>query len=190
MVTTHLTSRLRRRALAWTVAATTAVAAASAWACPGPGGDAGAWPRMGPIGAIAHADGAQLELWLQRFGERLQLQPAQRDQIRRLVQSAAADLKPLREQGQQLRDERQRLWRQATLDEAAIAALRQREMAWHAQWRERVDQVMLDIARVLTPEQRQQLATRLAERPAHHGHHGDKRPRHRQGDAPPPPPPQ
>lgn len=126
---------------------------------------------MGPVLAGPLADDpARLELWLDRMAQRLQLQPSQRDDIRRIVQGAAQDLRPLRDEARALHEERQRLWAQPALDEAAIQTHRQRSQAVHERLSARAQQAMLEAARVLTPEQRQRLAQGMDRRGAHrHG---------------------
>ncbi|MCX7663419.1 MAG: Spy/CpxP family protein refolding chaperone [Tepidimonas fonticaldi] len=126
---------------------------------------------MGPVLAGPLADDpARLDRWLDRMAQHLQLQPAQRDDIRRIAQAAAQDLRPLRDEARALHDERRRLWAQPTLDEAAIEALRQRALALHERLSARMQQAMLEAARVLTPEQRQRLAQGMDRRGAHrHG---------------------
>ena len=125
----------------------------------------------GPVlaGPLAN-DPARLELWLDRMAQRLQLQPSQREDMRRIAQAAAQDLRPLRDEARALHEERQRLWAQPALDEAAIQALSQRSQAVHERLSARTQQAMLEAARVLTPEQRQRLAQGVDRRGAHrHG---------------------
>lgn len=152
------------------IGAALAVAAASpaAWAH---GGRAMQGPMgfgLGPGLAAPQADDpARLDRWLDHMAQTLQLQPAQRDEIRRIAQAAAQDLRPLRDEARSLHEERRRLWTQTTLDAAAVETLRQRTLALHDRLSARVDRTLLDIGRVLTPQQRQQLADRMAHRAAH-----------------------
>lgn len=179
---------VRGRALVLgTALAISTLAASGAWAHgmrpdAGPQGP-GMGAPMGPLAGVLLHDPAHLDRRLERLGERLNLQPEQRTQLRSIAQRTAQDVAPLREQAQQLRDERRRLWTQPTLDEAAITALRERSTALHAQLAQRIEQGLLEAVRVLTPEQRQRLAAFTAQRGAHrHGGHGEGHPhrRHRE----------
>jgi Spy/CpxP family protein refolding chaperone len=53
---------------------------------------------------------------------------------------------------------------QPTVDARAVEALRQKMLAQHDQASQRWTQALLEISRVLTPEQRQQAAERLRQR--------------------------
>ena len=71
-------------------------------------------------------------------------------------------------------------WRTHVLGEGpqfanAAEAVRQKSMALHDQASRRMLQATLDMQRVLTPEQRQQLATRMAERRARMEQHMQQR---------------
>ena len=56
------------------------------------------------------------------------------------------------------------LFRQPTVDANAAEALRQQMLQQHDQASRRMLQAMLDVSRVLTPEQRAQLAQRMQQR--------------------------
>lgn len=142
-----------------------------------PGGPALAAPDHAPMHHGARAagmpgDDARAERMVEHLTRGLELQPAQREQLRALAQAASADLSRLREEGRALREERHRLLAAPALDEAALEALRQRELAHHDRLSARMQRFMLDVARVLTPEQRQRWAERLQRRGEHrHGGH-------------------
>lgn len=89
---------------------------------------------------------------------------AQRTQVKQIVTAAAADLKTQREAGKALRDRAASLFTSPTVDASAAESLRQQMLAQHDQSSKRVMQAMLDISRVLTPEQRTQLAERMKQR--------------------------
>lgn len=151
------------------------LAAGSAWAMgPGMPPAHGAMPPAAMPGGPA-GDEARAERMLEHLTRGLDLQPAQREQLRALAQGASTDLRALREEGRALRAERHRLLAAATLDEAALEALRQRELAHHDRLSARMQRFMLDVAKVLTPEQRQRWAERLQRRGEHRqgGHHPD-----------------
>lgn len=90
--------------------------------------------------------------------------PQQRQQIATIMEGAHKDLQALRESGRGLRDEGMKLFAQPNVDAAAIEALRQKRMAHRDQASRRMTQAMVDASRVLTPEQRQQLADNLHKR--------------------------
>lgn len=110
---------------------------------------------------------------------------AQRKQIQQIAQAAEADLKPQHEQAKALHEQAMKLFTQPVVDANAAEALRQQMMALHDQASRRMLQAMLDISRVLTPAQRQQLATQMAQ------HHQAMQQHHQghDGDMPPPPAP-
>jgi Spy/CpxP family protein refolding chaperone len=83
----------------------------------------------------------------------------QRTQIATLMAAARADLKAQREAGAPLRQQARELFTQPTVDARAAEALRQQMVSRQDQASRRMMQAMLDISRVLTPAQRQQLAT-------------------------------
>ena len=89
-----------------------------------------------------------------RMLDGLEASDAQRSQIKQIAQSAAADLKAQREAGKGLRQRGLQLFAAPTVDAAAVEALRQQMLAQHDQASKRVVQAMLDVAKVLTPEQR------------------------------------
>jgi protein CpxP len=101
---------------------------------------------------------------LERMLDSVKATDAQRAQIRQISESARADMKAQREQGRALREQSMKLFTQPTVDANAAEALRQQMMARHDQASKRQVQTMLEISRVLTPEQRAQLAERMAQR--------------------------
>ncbi len=102
----------------------------------------------------------------------------QRAQIKQLTDAARADMKAQHDSGRQLREQSAALFAQPTVDARAAEALRQQMLARHDQASKRQLQLMLDISRVLTPEQRKLLADRMVQRRAmmekHHGAKGEK----------------
>ena len=91
---------------------------------------------------------------------------AQRSQIKQIAQGAAADLKSQREAGRGLRDKGLQNFTAPTIDAAAAESLRQQMVAQHDQASKRVLQAMLDIGKVLTPEQRARIGERMKQRHA------------------------
>jgi Spy/CpxP family protein refolding chaperone len=90
----------------------------------------------------------------------------QRSQIKTIMDAAHADLKVQHEAGRALHEQSMQLFTQTTVDARAAEALRQQMLAQHDQASKRMLQAMLDISRVLTPEQRQQIAANMTQREA------------------------
>ena len=91
---------------------------------------------------------------------------AQRDQVKQIVIGAAADLKAQREAGRGLHEKLLAVFMAPTVDAGAAEALRQQMLAQHDQASKRVLQAMLDVSKVLTPEQRAKLGERMKRRGA------------------------
>jgi protein CpxP len=91
---------------------------------------------------------------------------AQRSQIKQIVQTAAADLKTQREAGRALRQQGMQVFTAPNVDANAAETVRQQMLAQHDQVSRRVTQAMVDISRVLTPEQRAKIGERMKERAA------------------------
>lgn len=90
--------------------------------------------------------------------------PEQRTQIKALADAAQRDLQAERSAGRQLREQAMTLFAQPTVDARAAEALRQQMRARQDAASKRMTQFMLDVSRVLTPEQRQRLTERMAKR--------------------------
>ena len=90
--------------------------------------------------------------------------PDQRAQVMQILQAAKADMTAPRESGRKLHAQGQALFAQPAVDARAAETLRQQQMAQHDQISKRRLQTMLDVSRVLTPEQRKTLSERLAQR--------------------------
>ena len=96
---------------------------------------------------------------------------AQRAQIKQIVQAAMQDLKAQRVAGRQLREQGLALFAAPVIDANAVEAVRQQMSAQHEQMSKRMSQVMIDVSRVLTPEQRAKLVERIEKRQARAAHH-------------------
>jgi Spy/CpxP family protein refolding chaperone len=118
---------------------------------------------------------------IERMLDHVKATDAQREQIRRIADAAAADMKKQRESGAALRRQGMELFAQPTVDASAVEALRQQMLQQHDATSKRMTQAMLEISQVLTPEQRATLAERMKQRGdamrRHHERHGDHRPR-------------
>ena len=91
---------------------------------------------------------------------------AQREQIKKIAIAAATDLKAQHEAGRTLHDQGMQIFAAPTVDAAAAESLRQQMLAQHDQASKRVLQAMLDVSKVLTPEQRAKMAERMKQRQA------------------------
>lgn len=91
---------------------------------------------------------------------------AQRTQIKQIAMAAAADLKVQRDAARGLHEKGLQIFTAPTVDAGAAEALRQQMLAQHDQASKRTLQAMLDVAKVLTPEQRAKLGERMKARRA------------------------
>jgi periplasmic protein CpxP/Spy len=89
---------------------------------------------------------------------------AQRAQIKQIAMAAAADLRGQRNAGRALREKGMQIFAAPTVDAAAAESLRQQMLAQHDQASKRTLQALLDVSKVLTPEQRAKAAARMQER--------------------------
>jgi periplasmic protein CpxP/Spy len=90
----------------------------------------------------------------------------QRTQVKTIAERAMADLKAQRDSGKSLREQTLKLFAEPVVDANRAEALRAQMLQQHDQSSRLLMQAMLDISRVLTPEQRKQLADRMAQRGA------------------------
>ena len=92
---------------------------------------------------------------------------AQRSQIRQIMQTAAAELKPQREAARALRQRGLEVFTAPNVDANVAESVRQQMLVLHDQMSRRTMQAMLEISRVLTPEQKAKIAERIKQRAAH-----------------------
>ena len=90
----------------------------------------------------------------------------QRSQIRAIMDAARSDLKAQHDAGRALGDQAMQLFTQPSIDARQAEALRQQMLGQHDQASKRMMQAMLDVSRVLSAEQRQQLGQQMAQRRA------------------------
>lgn len=90
--------------------------------------------------------------------------PEQRTKIKAITDTARTELRAQREAGQALHEQGLAIFTQPTIDANAAEALRQKMVAQHDLASRRLLQMRLDVAAVLTPEQRKTLADRMAQR--------------------------
>ena len=126
-------------------------------------------PHDGPDGPGSHG-GHGMGLFGGRHAERMldsvNATPDQRAQIQQIMAAAKTDMAAQRDAGRKLREQGQALFAQPNVDARAVETLRQQMLAQHDLASKRMTQVMLDVSRVLTPEQRKTLADRMAQRRA------------------------
>ena len=122
--------------------------------------------RHGPGG---HHAGAAMGMpmhgrMVERLLDSVNATAEQRMQIKQITDRAAVDMKAQRESGRAVREQAAALFSQPVVDANAAEALRQQMLQQHDQRSRRMMQTMLEISRVLTPEQRKQLSERMAKR--------------------------
>ncbi len=100
----------------------------------------------------------------------------QKQKIDPIVKSAAKELIPLRQQMRTARKQAMELFTKETIDRAAIEKLREEQIKLAEQASKRFTQALTDVAEVLTPAQRTELAERMSRRFGRyggwHGRHG------------------
>ena len=124
-----------------------------------PGGHGPSHSAVGASGA-----GSMFGGMLNRLLDRVNATPQQRTQIEQIMQSNADEMRAQRDAGRELRDEAMKLFAQPTVDANALEALRQKQLAQHDAASKRMTAAMLEVSRVLTPEQRRQMADYMTQR--------------------------
>ncbi len=171
-------SVLQSAAGRWTMCAVVALSASvgmAAWAHDGGGrGDRhGQHTGMGGHGGFGAGLFAgpteRIERGVDRVLDGLQATDAQRVQIKQIATAAATDLKAQRDAGRSLHQRSVQLFSAPVVDANAAEQLRQQMLAQHDQTSRRTLQAMLDVSRVLSPEQRATLAQRMTKRMSHGG---------------------
>lgn len=162
------TPRALRMLMATMLVAATAALSQTAWA--GPHGGPGGHDMHGGMGMMG--GGPRMA---ERMLDSVNATAEQRAQVKQILQAAQADMQAQREAGRKLREQGQALFAQPTVDARAAEALRLQMLAQHDQASKRKMQVMLDVSRVLTPEQRKTLADRMAKRRAMMERHHSER---------------
>jgi len=160
----------------------------SAWSQPAPaqpGGPDMAYPQRGDHGPGMHGWGEHHGMGggmhdgmmfggspehmgrvIDRMLDGLNASDAQRSQIKQIAAGAAADMKAQAEAGRALRQRAMQAFVAPNVDAAAVEQVRQQMLRQHDQMSRRMTQAMLDVARVLTPEQRARLGERMRDRQA------------------------
>lgn len=130
-----------------------------AHAAPGGHGEHGSYGERG-----ARSDRMDSPRHMQRMLDSVEATPEQRAQIKQIMAAGQADMKAQHEQGKALHGQMAALMAQPTIDARAAEALRQQMLAQHDQVSKQRMQTMLEVSRVLTPEQRQKMASRMEQR--------------------------
>jgi periplasmic protein CpxP/Spy len=152
--------------------AITVAAVQPALAMPG-GHDMGGMRGMGGMHAMhtmggghgGHGEGGpMMDGMPMRLLDNINATPEQRTQIQQIVQANAAEMRTLREDSRALRAQAMALFAQPTVDANAVEALRQKQLAQHDVMSKRMTATMLEVSRVLTPEQRRQMAEQMTQR--------------------------
>jgi periplasmic protein CpxP/Spy len=112
---------------------------------------------------------AHVEQVLQHLYVELKVTDAQRAQIDPLVKQAVSDLLPLGPQAQKTHAQFLQAFTQATIDRNSLEAARQAHLELADQASQRIVQLLADVGAVLTPTQRQALASHLQQMHAMHG---------------------
>lgn len=150
------------------IAAAAAVAVPT-FAQPGPHGPGG----MGAMGAGPGGPFFGGGRHIDRMLDSINATDAQRTQIKAIVAAAATDMKAQHQAGRALHDKARAIFTAATIDTNAAEQLRLQMMAQQDLMSRKTLQVMLDVAQVLTPDQRAQLGALMAKRGQHmHGPQG------------------
>jgi protein CpxP len=116
----------------------------------------------GPTGGVMGGmmGGPRAERMLEALGASAE----QRVQVRQIMEAARTDQQARHEAGRSLHEQMRLAFVQPTVDANVIEALRQHRLALHDAGSRRMLQAMLEVSRVLTPEQRAKLAEMAAQR--------------------------
>lgn len=169
-------SAIQRTAGRWAMVALLAVSATAF--------GAGAWAEGEHGGRCSHAGGGgagpfgpglfagppeRIERGVDRMLDGVQATDAQRAQVKQIALAAAKDMKAQREAGRGLFERDMQLFATPVVDANAAEQVRQQMLSQHDQASRRMLQAMLEISRVLSPEQRATLAQRMKDRHWHGG---------------------
>ena len=122
----------------------------------GPGAPGG--PMGGGLGMLGGGRG------LERMLDGVNATDQQRTQVRQIADAAAADLRAQADARRALHERALQVFTAPTVDANAAEQVRQQMLALHDQASKRISSAMLEVSRVLTPEQRAQIAERMKQR--------------------------
>lgn len=123
----------------------------------GPGGPGGHEMGMGRGMGMAMQMG-------ERMLDSVNATAEQRTQIRQILKTARDEQRAQHEAGRKLHEDMRALFTQPTVDANAVEVLRKQMLAQHDAASKRMAQAMIDVSRVLTPEQRKALGDKMAQR--------------------------
>jgi len=139
-------------------------AALSVWAQGGPGHYGGPRGHGGAGMGMGMGMGMMQGRMVDRMLDTVNATAEQRAQVKQITDRTAADMKAQHEASKGLREQGMKLFTQPVVDANAAEALRQQMLQQHDKASSRMMQSMLEVSRVLTPEQRKLLADRMAQR--------------------------
>ena len=115
------------------------------------------------------------EMWgghpMSKAFEDLKVTPAQREQIKQIEAKMISDVRPIHQSHRELMQRAVQLLLSPTIDEAALEKNRQEMLTLHSRLSEHMTSAFVQMAKVLTPDQRGQLAAHMKERIDRMGHH-------------------
>ena len=144
-------------------AAVSAALVATAWAQTTPPADAAKSGPKAEQREAHHRDhragrGDPMQHMTEKVLRRVKATPEQRAQIQKIMETQGKELSSMHGQHRQQREQALALLSAPTIDTQAVEKLRRDMVAQHDQHSQKMTQVMLAVAQVLTPEQRQLLA--------------------------------
>lgn len=149
----------KRAAIATLIGSVAAGIGLKAWAQGGPGG----WHRgaimSGPLDPAMMDE--RIDRMVKHFAVEVDATSEQKAKLAEIAKAAAKDLLPLREKAREARKRAVDLLASPSIDRAAIERLRTEQIQAADTASRRLSQGLADIAEVLTPEQRKQLAERF-----------------------------
>jgi Spy/CpxP family protein refolding chaperone len=144
----------RRAAIATLIGGLAAGAGVTAWAHGG---------HRGWQGGEGFSE-ERIERMVKHFGVEVDATAEQKAKLTEIATAAAKDLQPLREKVREARKQAMELLAAPAVDRNAIERLRSEQMQAADAASKRLTQALADVAEVLTPEQRKQLAERMQKR--------------------------
>jgi Spy/CpxP family protein refolding chaperone len=128
---------------------------------PGHHGGPGHGAMGGPGGAGAFGGSPR---HMERLLDSVGATDAQKAQIKQILDASRADMRKQHEAARALHDKTRQVLTAPTIDTNAAEQLRQQMLAQHDQASRRGLQTMIDVAQVLTPEQRAKVGEQMAQR--------------------------
>ena len=109
-----------------------------------------------------------VERMVKRFASRVDATPEQQQKLAVIAKAAAKDIVPVRDKLREARKQALDIARAPAVDRAAMEKLRAEQLQLADSVSRRMTQALADAADVLTPEQRQKITGRMAERMQRH----------------------